>query len=83
MIYVLNVHVIMGITVKTIYMIKKLNEKKNGMVIVLDYDQTGEFEPQKQNGALYCSPMHARMYIEKADHVLFHRYAFVLPKLSS
>lgn len=81
--FVLKLHVIMGVTVHTGYMIKKLKEKRNVMVIVMDYDMSGNLELQDSNGAIYCSPTQTKAYMEKADRVLFHRYAFVFPKLNN
>lgn len=73
----------MGVTVHTNFMIKKLTAKRNVTVIVMDYEMSGNLELQDSNGAIYCSPTQTKAYIEKADRVLFHRYAFVFPKLNN
>lgn len=79
----MKLHVIMGVTVHTSFMIKKLKAKRNVTVIVMDYEMSGNLELQDSNGAIYCSPTQTKTYIEKADRVLFHRYAFVFPKLNN
>ncbi|MBD7943174.1 MULTISPECIES: hypothetical protein [Psychrobacillus] len=79
----LKVNVILGKTSFTEYMIKKLQEDYENILIVMDYNHLDETEPIIENGALYCSPNQAKTYIEIAGEVSFHRYGYVKPRLNN
>ena len=77
----LKFHIIMGVTIHTKRMVQKLSKDKEALIIVIDYELSSELEPKNLYGAIYCSPEQAKSFADQADEVVFHRYAFVIPKL--
>ncbi|WP_318617305.1 hypothetical protein [Sporosarcina sp. YIM B06819] len=67
-------HIILGVTIRTPGMIKKLKGQGVTHIAVIDYDHEGDEE--LVDDVTYMSLIQAKPYVEKSEDVFFHKYMY-------
>ena len=70
----MTMHIILGVSIRTPDMIKKLKKQGVASISVVDYDHEGD--ERLVDDVAYLSLNQAKPYIEKSKDVYFHKYMY-------